>query len=192
MNLLPTLTQAVTCSAAVFRGVKPEQLGAPTPCQEWDVRALANHLLQVVSALGGAGGGQAVPDELWGRDLMTDGWAERFDEQASQALDAWNEPAAWRSTPAMGGAEMPAQLVVTMLASDLVIHAWDLARATGQDFHCDEAAAELTHRFTADSAEQGRQMGIYGPPRPVAQDASPLDRALAASGRDPLWTPQDR
>ena len=187
-----TLQNAVTETARVLRGVKSEQFGAPTPCHEWDVRTLTNHLLQVGSALNLAGHRQPVPGDLWGRDLIGDDWVGQFDRDADDAVAAWADPAAWDGSLDLGGAEMPAPMIATMLASDLVIHGWDLARATGQDYRCDEAAAEMTYQFVADTGEQGQQMGIFAAPLPTPDEASALDRALALSGRDPGWAAAPR
>lgn len=170
-----------------YGGVKPDQFHVPTPCAEWDARALTNHLLQVVSALHLTGRRQPVPDELWGRDLMVEGWADRFDDEGRAAAAAWAQPNAWEGMVSMGGAEMPASMIATMFASDLAIHGWDLARATGQDYRCDDDVAEATCRFIADMGEQGRQMGIYATPVTVAEHAAAFERALALSGRDPQW-----
>ena len=65
--------------------------------------------------------------------------------------------------------------------------AWDLAQATGQSYRCDDDVAEVTHRSMTDMGEQGRQMGIYAAPLPVADGAPAFARALALSGRDPQW-----
>jgi uncharacterized protein (TIGR03086 family) len=184
-----SVAAAATETANVVRRVRADQLDAPTPCRDWDVRTLVNHLLQVVRALDLAGRGEPVPGELWERDLMSGGGSGRFDDEVRGAVAAWADPAAWERTVTMGGGGMPAAFVATMLTSDLVIHGWDLARATGRDYRCDDAAAELTHRFVAETGEQGRGMGIYGAPVPIGADAPPLDRALALSGRDPQWTP---
>jgi uncharacterized protein (TIGR03086 family) len=182
------LVASATAEAArVLRGVGPDHLAAPTPCGDWDVRTLGNHLLQVVSALALAGRGAAVPDELWKRDLTVDGWSARFDDAAGQAVAAWADPVAPHRTVTMGSADMPAPFVAAMLVADLTIHGWDLARATGQDFHCAENVAESAYRFVAETAEQGRGMGLYGVPVPVSESAPALDRALGLSGRDPNW-----
>ena len=167
------LEKAIAGTAAVVRGVKPDQLGLPTPCRDWDVRTLANHLLQVATAVGMAGRGEAVPDELWGRELLDDGWADRFESLAT--------------APERAGVAAP-PVIVAMLTSDIVLHGWDLARATGQDFRCDPAVAEVAYGFVVETGEQGRRMGIYAPPVPVEGTAPALDRALAESGRDPRWT----
>lgn len=187
MHLNALLAKSITEVAAVVRGVKNDQLSAPTPCAEWDVRALTNHLLQVTSALHLAGRRQPVPDELWSRDLMDEGWADRFDDEGRAATDGWARPNAWEGMVGMGGADMPAPMIATMFASDLAIHGWDLARATGQDYHCADDVAEATCRFLTDMAEQGRQMGIYATPVTVPDNAAAFTQALALSGRDPQW-----
>ncbi|MFC7547349.1 TIGR03086 family metal-binding protein [Plantactinospora sp. GCM10030261] len=181
------LDKSISMAATVVRGVGPGQFQAPTPCVEWNVRALTNHLLQVASALHLAGRRRPVPEELWSHDLMTVEWADRFDEESRAAVVAWAHPGSSNGMVQMGAAEMPAPMIATMLASDLAIHGWDLARATGQDYHWDGDVAEVTHRFVTEMAEQGRQMGIYATPVPVADTASVFDRALALSGRDPSW-----
>ncbi len=176
-------------TANVVRGVKPDQLDAPTPCRDWDVGTLTNHLLQVVTALDLAGRGQPVPSDLWERDLPRDDGGARFEETARGAVAAWETSP---ETVRIGSAEMPAGFAATMFATDLVIHGWDLARATGQDYRVDDDTAEMTYRFVAETAEQGRSMGIFGEPVPVAEEAPALDRALGLSGRDPGWVPPPR
>jgi len=185
----PLLADAATAAASTARGVSPGQLASPTPCQEWQVRPLANHLLQVTTALSLAGRGAAVPGDIWDRDLMSDDWANRLDEQARQAIEAWSEPSAWEGTVSMGSSEMPASMMATMLASDLVIHSWDLARATGQEYACLDDTAEMARVFVEQMAEQGRGMGIFAEPVPVPDNAPALDKAVGLSGRDPAWKP---
>ena len=187
MQLHSTVERALAGTAQVVRGVEAAEFGSPTPCDDWDVRALINHMLQVSSALSRAGRGEAVPADLWELDLMDTDWAGRFDDKAKAAVAGWADPTAWEGTVSLGGAGMPAPMIATMLASDLVIHGWDLARATGQAYRFDAEAAEMTHRFVADMGEQGRQMGIFAAPLPVSDTAPALDLALALSGRDPKW-----
>jgi len=186
MPLHTVIDSAADATARVLRGVKPDRLDAPTPCAEWDVRALTNHLLQVVSALHLAGRDAAVPGDLWARDLMTERGPEAFETTAGAAADAWRRPEVEERTVRFGEMPMPAPMVAAMLVSDLAIHGWDLARATGQEYVCADDVADVTLRFLVDGAEQGRQMGIYAAARPVDADASPFERALALSGRAPV------
>ena len=172
-------------TGAVVGGVKPEQLGAPTPCAEWDVRALLNHLLLVAGALARAGRQQPVPDEHWAADVVSDDWAGAFDEHARAATAAWAEPAPWAGPARLGGSPMPAEMAVAMLTADLAVHGWDLARATGQDYRCDDEVAAATYDFLRGMAEQGRAMGIFAAEVTVRDDEPVFVRALALSGRDP-------
>ncbi len=179
------LVRAITATGTIVRGVKPDQLDDRTPCRDWDVRTLTNHLLQVVTAVDLAGRGEPVPNELWERQLPTDDAAARFEDAARSAATAWDP---LPETVHMGESDLPAPFAVAMLGTDLVIHGWDLARATGQDYRVDDDLAEQAYRFVAGTAEQGRGMGIFGEPVPV-DGGAPLDRALGLSGRDPGWSP---
>jgi uncharacterized protein (TIGR03086 family) len=190
MSMNSLLAAAGAGAGTVVRAIRPEHLHAATPCRDWDVRDLANHLLQVVHALDLAGRRRPVPADVWARDLLTDGWTGRFADDVRTAVDAWADPAAWEGAVDLGGpTPMPAPLIATMFAGDLAIHGWDLARATGQGYRCDDAVADATERFVVDMAEQGRQRGIFAAPAPAPPGASAFDRALALSGRDPGWRP---
>lgn len=186
MGLNHLVARAAAEAATTVRGVKPNQFDAATPCEEWTVRALINHLRQVIDALGLAGRRQPVPDELWERTY--DDAVSGFDDEADRAIAAWADHRSGEGTVRMGSSDMPTIFVATMLASDLVIHGWDLALATGQDYRCDGDLAELTLGFITETGEQGRSMGIFAEPVPVTADASALDRALGLSGRDPAWS----
>lgn len=192
MHLDTVISAAAGRTGAVLRGVVPQRLTAPTPCADWDVRTLVNHLLQVGSALALAGRGGPVPGELWIADLVDDDFAARYARDAAAASAGWAAPPTAPIT--MGEHEMPpaAVAVAAMLATELTIHGWDLALATDQDYDPDPAAVDLTTRFMAEMAEQGRAMGIFAPPVPVAPDAGPFATVLAISGRDPSWRPAPR
>jgi uncharacterized protein (TIGR03086 family) len=180
-------------AAAVARGVRPDQYGLATPCPEWNVRTLANHL-----ALWGAYRSELAARRLpapadgsldEGRDLMAEGWPEVFTGQVAKAAEAWASPGAWEGMTDFGGATMPAALTGELLLGELVVHGWDLAVATGQRLRCADEVAEAVYRGMAQVADQGRQMGLYGSAVAVGSDASPLARVLAFSGRDPGWSP---
>ena len=88
---------------------------------------------------------------------------------------------------------MPAEIMGMVALDELVLHGWDLARATGQPFHADPASVQASLGFFAASMsepcqEAGRE-GLYGPVVPVPDGASDLDRLLGFAGRDPQWAP---
>lgn len=88
-----------------------------------------------------------------------------------------------------GGVDLPAEIAGVVAVDELVIHGWDLARATGQEYAPDRAALDTSYAFLLESAgEEGDGGDIFGPVVPVPDDAPLLDRAVGLSGRDPGWT----
>jgi uncharacterized protein (TIGR03086 family) len=91
-----------------------------------------------------------------------------------------------------GGIPLPGEVAGLVALDEVVLHGWDLARATGQEFRCDPASAEAVLGFTERSAQPDQaamRTGLFGPVVPVADDAPVFDRALGFAGRDPAWTP---
>jgi uncharacterized protein (TIGR03086 family) len=173
----------------VIRGIEPGQLGAPTPCTEFDVRGLLNHLLFWGPSLEGAARKQSVPPPAAAESDVDfpDDWQPRMIAHLEKLSASWSEPAAWQGTTHMGGpTEMPSSLVGGMVIGEIVVHACDLARATGQNPEWDEQVLQYVHKEVEAGAQQGRDMGVYGPEVPVPADAPTLHRILGLTGRDPL------
>ena len=174
MSLQHIVAATAAGTTDLVHGVPAERWHAPTPCRDWDVETLTGHLFQVVAALDLAGHGQPIPAGHWQRDCTG----------ATIAAD-------WAAPPEkidMSGMVLPGETVVAMLVGDLVLHGWDLARATGQPFAPAADALRMTAGFVGAFAAQGREQGLFGEPVPVPGDASLLDRTLGLSGRDPSWT----
>jgi uncharacterized protein (TIGR03086 family) len=104
-------------------------------------------------------------------------------------VEVFGTPPAWTGTTKLGTAELPAAVVGGMVLGEFVLHGWDLARASGQELRCTSGAATAVLESALAMGEQARAMGVYGPEVPVPADATLLDRALGAAGRDPSWTP---
>ncbi|GAA3778744.1 TIGR03086 family metal-binding protein [Plantactinospora mayteni] len=176
----------------IIRDIKPDQLDNPTPCAEYDVRKLVNHLLFWGPSLEGAGRKETVPPPAGSEtelDLTGGDWAAELTARVERVAGTWAEPAAWAGTTHMGGpTELPAALVGGMIVTELVVHGWDLAKATGQHPSWPDDLLGYVHDEVVKSAEQGRQMGVYGPEVPVPATAPTLDRILGVVGRDPGWS----
>ncbi|SCK57544.1 TIGR03086 family metal-binding protein [Streptomyces sp. WMMB 322] len=188
-EISPLLEGAAAQARPVVHGVRDEQMGLPTPCSEYDVSALLNHLFHVVVsfqslAAGGSADFSSTPDYLDGGRAD---WRARFDEETARLVEAWSAPGALEGTSQ--GMGLPQRTVGGMVLGDLTVHAWDLARATDQDFHpYGPGLPELLEGWR-ELAPMGRKMKVFGEPFPVSGNASPFDELLALSGRDPDWRP---
>jgi len=188
MNSHDEMASAAAETARVVSGVSAGQLADPTPCKEWDVRALLNHIILWTgySAEQRAYGG-SVAEELMTKDFAAEpGFAEDYAAQVAKAVAAWSEPAAWERELDIMGSATPGVDVAELLIAETVLHGWDLAVATGQEYRCDDAVAAVVLRTVEANAELFRQYRGFGPPVPVPDDAPVFGRALARSGRDPL------
>lgn len=175
----------------IVRDIRPDQLAAPTPCADYDVRKLVHHLLFWGPSLEGAARKEIVPPPAPAEadlDLTDDDWASALDAHIDRTVAAWGDAGAWQGVTHMGGpTELPAALVGAMVMDEFVVHGWDLARATGQHAEWDDELLGYLYEETAKTAELGRQMGIFGPEVAVPESSAALDRLLALTGRDPGW-----
>ena len=187
------MARAAAAAVDVARNVTPDQYGLPTPCPEWDVRALVNHFTHW-SAVVSERVARKLPrpddgSEDEGADYTEGDWPRFFTEHVERSVAAWGEPGAWDGEAVMAANPMPARTIGTMLLADLVMHGWDLAVATGQTYALPDEVAEAAKVALEGMAEMGRQWGVFGPEVAVPDDAPALHKALALSGRDPAWRP---
>lgn len=191
MDLLETYRHSLAEFTDRVGRVGPHQWSAPTPCPEWDVRALVDHVVTedrwAAPLLGGATI-ESVGDRFAGDQLGTDptGAAREAARQAEQAATA---PGALDRTVRLSVGPTPAREYLHQLLAEHLVHGWDLAVAIGADPRLDaEAVHECARWFTTRVADY--QTGnLVRPGVDVPADADEQDRLLAAFGRDPAWTP---
>ena len=184
------LERALDQTAGLISAIDADQAGLATPCAGWDVRALVSHLAGqdlrnfLVSARGETADWQAPADELG------DDWAAAFRDRAAPLRAAWRTADLDRLVAGPGG-EAALRFRADQQITELAVHDWDLAKATGQPAGLDPALAEHGLRW-------GRQMlrpEFRGPDRAfgvevaVPDDAPVYDRLAGWFGRDPGWTP---
>ncbi|MFF3285926.1 TIGR03086 family metal-binding protein [Streptomyces sp. NPDC003023] len=189
-TVLPALTECAAEAVRVVRGVGAAELDRPTPCGDWDVRALVNHLVLYTShGLEHRALRKPLPEELTTRDFTADaGWAQGYADQIDRALEAWQDPAVWDGEIDLGFTAMPAPEIASLITKELAVHGWDLARATGQEFRTTGTTGELVLSVVAAHAEVYRQYDGFAEPVAVSDAATSFERALADSGRDPRWS----
>ncbi|MFF1443921.1 TIGR03086 family metal-binding protein [Streptomyces sp. NPDC058295] len=179
--------------ARLAEGVRDEQLADGTPCPGCAVRNMLGHLTGLAVAFRDAARKDLGPTTDTPPDAAAPeigpGWREELAKSLDELADAWRDPAAWTGMTRAGGVDLPGEVAGAVVADELVIHGWDLARATGRQYTPDPAALTAAHRFLAAAAAQGEPgSGVFGPVVPVPDDAPLLDRAVGLSGRDPGWT----
>ncbi|MFJ8589807.1 TIGR03086 family metal-binding protein [Streptomyces sp. NPDC093598] len=179
--------------ARLVAGVTDEQLAGPTPCPEYEVRHLLGHLAGLAAAFRDAARkdlgvttdtspDSALPD-------IAPGWREELPKVLAELAGAWRDPAAWSGMTRAGGVDLPGEIAALVVTDELVVHGWDLARATGQRYAPDPAALGFCHDFLAASVDDPERGAIFGPVVSVEPEASLLARAVGLSGRDPGWAP---
>ena len=182
-----------TVVARLVAGVPDARLADGTPCPKYSVGELLAHLAGLAVAFRDAGRKDLGPPTDTAGDVvpsLPEGWREELPRVLDELAEAWRDPEAWTGMTRAGGVDLPGDIAGLVAVDELVIHGWDLARATGQDYAPDEAALQAAHAFLLASAEEeDRGDGIFGPVVPVPDDAPLLDRAAGLSGRDPGWTP---
>ena len=191
MNLHAEMTDAASAAARTVANTDSSQLGLPTPCTEWDVQALLNHLILWTSySLEARAHGESVGQDLMDRDFAAEpGFAADYRAQLDAALAAWSDPAVWQQSLNVMGSATPAADVAALNLAEMVLHGWDLAAATGQRYQGGDPAASAALQAVAANAELFRQYKGVAEPVEVPETGSALDRVLALSGRDPAWTP---
>ncbi|HET6478640.1 MAG TPA: TIGR03086 family metal-binding protein, partial [Actinoplanes sp.] len=118
-------------------------------------------------------------------------WRSRLPILLEDLATAWKDPAAWTGTPQAGGVTMPATALGHVAVNELIMHSWDLARATGQEYFVDPRTLEILIEFLAQFPAEGSP-GLFGPVVPLDDEATLLDQALALAGRDAKWRPPRR
>jgi uncharacterized protein (TIGR03086 family) len=181
---MDTLLKAASDAALpVVRGIDAQALHLPTPCAEYTVQQLMNHLFQVVVNFQNLAAKQAA-DFTVTPDYLHGDWQDKFELETARLVDAWAQPSAMQGvSPGMG---LPQEVVAQMALLDLTVHPWDLAKATGQQFTPAPGAVEVLDAFVDRMGDTARQMNMFGQPCHVPDEASPMEKLIARTGRDPL------
>jgi uncharacterized protein (TIGR03086 family) len=184
-DVLTVFLRGLAGFGARVHAVPPDQWDRPTPCSEWDVRALVNHLvveqLWVPPLLAGKSVA-AVGDRFDGDQLGTDPVAA-WDAAAATSGSSFAEPGVLDRTVHLSYGDRPARDYCREMALDLAVHGWDLARAIGGDERIDPALVELAYEHVAPMANLLTGTGVFGPPVPVPDDADLQTRLLGITGR---------
>jgi len=181
------MKQVIASTDKVVRGTEPSQLALPSPCTEWSVRDVINHITGGSTMFAVCVEEGSVPDDLLGQlmvgDNLGDDYVGAWESASTRAVAAFEAPGALDKKVKLPFGEMPAGVALNIAIFDVLTHAADIASATNQTIE-DTALIET-------ALDVGRQMvgpdlrvpGVFGPEQPAPQDATPTMRLLAFAGR---------
>ena len=176
--------------AAVVAGVPADAWSRATPCADWDVRALVNHVVGeerwVPPLLEGATI-EAVGDRFDG-DLLGDDPRATSGDAARGAVAAFAPEDAMDRTVHLSFGDTPASEYAWQLFADHLVHGWDLAVATGQQPRLPEDSVAALAQWFDEREDLYRGIGAIADQVAIDDHASPADRLLARFGRDPGWS----
>ena len=163
----------------VLHGIAKGDESKQTPCREFDVAKLTDHLMNSITAIGGHAGAE-FPERN-----STDSVERQVVLSARPALDAWHKRGLEGTVP-FGGGEAPANVMAGILSIEFLVHAWDYAKATGREVTVPDSLSDyvlgLAHNIIT---PEGRKNVGFDDPIDVAADAGALERLIAYTGRRP-------
>ncbi|MEY2423117.1 MAG: hypothetical protein QOI95_3184 [Acidimicrobiaceae bacterium] len=182
MRPLPEVHRdALAATGVIVAGIKADQLDAPTPCEDYDVRGLLQHVIS---------GNYWVAPLVEGKTIAEVGDAldrpfsvEDYDTSAEQANAAFSAPGAMQKPVAVSYGPVPAEVYAGHRFIDVLVHGWDLAKATGQDTTLDPGLVDACFEVIAPQIDLLKGSGMFGTEVDVPADADPQTKLLATLGR---------
>lgn len=189
------LQPAAARMADLLRAIPDGALSGPTPCTESTVGDLVDHVGGLTVAFTAAAAKSfddrdASQGPSADGSRLSDNWRAEIPQTLSALVDAWRDPDAWTGMTKAGGVDLPGEVAGLVALDELVVHAWDIARATGQPYEPDDETIEACHGFVDQFSGPGHEeerKGLFGPVVDVPADAPALERLIGATGRDPRW-----
>ena len=176
LNQLTSADATLAVCQNVMRGISEEDLTTKTPCSEFTVTQLAEHLIGSLVGLGRMAGGDVTSADSGTLE-------SRVAFVAQQAIEAWHQRGL-EGAVKLGDRDMPAALAASILSLELLIHAWDFAVATRQQVTVsDEVTSYVLELAKQVISPQQRAGGSFAAEVAVGPDAHILERLIAFSGR---------
>jgi uncharacterized protein (TIGR03086 family) len=190
MDEVATMHKVLEMTGHVVDNIEPSQLDNPTPCTDWTVRDILNHVTGGATMFGLCVRDGAVPDEKLGELMTGDNLGTDFKGSFHRAIDDAEEsfaiPGAMDRVVTLPFGEMPAGAALNFAIFDVATHAWDLAKATGQSTDLDPETSGIAYEVAQNMLNDDlRNSGLFGPAVVVADDAPAADRLAGLAGRTP-------
>jgi uncharacterized protein (TIGR03086 family) len=198
--------RAVATAADTIAAVRPDQLTAPTPCDELDVRGVLAHLVGVVDRAAAMGRGENPMDAPGTIPADGDRWVEAWSAVAADAEASWLDDAALERTVVLPWLTAPGAVALLGYVNELVVHTWDLAQGIGATPRWDDDVVEGALEAITSTLPAGGRLAMFekiwehmdtaglpegfrgapfGEAVAVPDDAPLIDRVVAYTGRRP-------
>ncbi len=183
MEVTDAMAQTTEIITGLVGGLTPEHREMQTPCSKWNVHDVVNHMvgggLMISSAL--TQNPSAMPDME--ADLLTEGPANGW-AAAVAAMQAAATPENLEGSRQLPFGEMPGAVGLSVITADHLTHAWDVARATGQQIDAsDELCAWATDTWSMVLTDDLRNGDAFDAIQSCADGAPAIDRLAAFTGR---------
>jgi uncharacterized protein (TIGR03086 family) len=191
----PDLEPAARRLGTLVAAVPDDALDRPTPCPDYRLGDLLDHIgglaLAFRTAATKTGAELTGPAPSGDASRLPPDWRTRVPQDLLALAEAWRDPEAWTGMTQAGGVDLPGDVAGLVALDELVVHGWDVARASGQPYEVTATELEAVRGFVQPMADAPpeQRAGLFGPPVPVPDDAPELDRLIGLTGRDPAWSP---
>ncbi len=189
MDQVTMITKVLGETNRVVDGIEPSQLDNPSPCDEWTVRDVLNHItggatMFAVCVRDGSMSDEQLGEVMAGDNLGSD-YKGAFRAASAAALDAFDEPGAAEKMVKLPFGEMPAGMAINIAIFDVATHTWDLAKGTGQTMQLDPEVLDAAYELAQAMLPNMRAGGLVAEEVAISADAPKADRLAALTGRTP-------
>jgi uncharacterized protein (TIGR03086 family) len=173
----------------LLAGVADDQLIGPSPCTDYTVGDLIEHVDQVCHGFSTLAhqdtGGQQGTGSGAGATHFGPGWRDAVAQHVQELSKAWDDPVAWQGTTNLSGLDLSNERWGKIALTELVVHGWDIAKATGQPFDLPEPTLRACLDHVAEFIPNAPIPALWDSPVDVAPDATLIERIVAITGRTP-------
>lgn len=183
MDATAAMQQSDELLSGLIAGLTPEHREMRTPCDEWNVHELVDHICSGTHMIAGGLAGEAPPEEM--PNFMANGPAAAWRDAAAHLSEAVT-PDVLHSLHEMPFGHVPGEAAVSVIVADQVTHAWDLAKATGLPFTPSQELAQFALSTWQPFVPAGDRTGYaFKPAINIGDDAPVVDRLVSYTGRQP-------
>ncbi|OLF17147.1 TIGR03086 family metal-binding protein [Actinophytocola xanthii] len=182
--------RALSATGEVVAGVRPADLGRPTPCARWSLEDLLVHLVNENRGYAAGALGAPAIVSIWYSADLEPGPYSAYQESADRVRRAFATPGVHEGSIEVREFDhLPAPVAIGMHFVDVLVHGWDVAVSIGEPYRPDPRSAATALAIASGWPPDHRRRAEFGPAVAVPDTASDFARLLGLLGRDPAWRP---